>query len=267
MLPDNATPEQIMENIRETVELMEYENSDGTKLKLIQPSDKVKDFSYGNLRGGIKVKLAKFGRFQTGVSFNAPVFVPENNPTGCKDFLSQVDKDDADLYDLFMNGFVLLEDGECTWETKARNVQRMGAQAALIATDDDEIVDSRETHFSDSKYDGTGHMIDIPTLLIDNDDGQKLLDTYYEARDNNDEQLVLWTKIDIVSKMRQTISYSLYYGSILDLDHDEILKWYNKQHPLMDSVFFIPRIFTFECLECPKEVRDKYCVSEGHFCF
>ncbi len=85
--------------------------------------------------------------------------------------MSQVDKDDADLYDLFMNGFVLLEDGECTWETKARNAQRMGAQAVLISTDDDEIVDSREFHFSDSKYDGTGHMIDIPTLLIDNDDG------------------------------------------------------------------------------------------------
>ena len=41
--------------------------------------------------------------------------------------LSQVDKEEADLYQLYMNGFVLLEDGECTWETKAKNAQRLGA--------------------------------------------------------------------------------------------------------------------------------------------
>lgn len=54
----------------------------------------------------------------------------------------------ADKYDLHMKGFVLLEDGVCTYETKARNVQRMGAQAVLIAQDHSEYIDHREHHQS-----------------------------------------------------------------------------------------------------------------------
>jgi len=30
---------------------------------------------------------------------------------------------------------------------------------------------------------------------------------------------------------------------------------------------FIPRILTFECRGCPKEIRDQHCVSDGAFCF
>lgn len=77
----------------------------------------------------------------------------------------------AYVQDFSMNGFVLLEDGGCTYETKARNVERMGAQALLIATDSLEYIPARDEHLSGSKYDGNGHMIDIPTLLIKEEDG------------------------------------------------------------------------------------------------
>ncbi len=88
-----------------------------------------------------------------------------------------------------MRGFVLLEDGECTWETKARNVQRLGAQAMLISTDADMFIDGREFHQSDSKYDGNGHGIDIPTLLIDRAHGERLLDIYHEEKSVGSEQV------------------------------------------------------------------------------
>jgi len=41
----------------------------------------------------------------------------------------------------------------------------------LIATDSREYIPEREYHLSDSKYDGNGHMIDIPTLLINKENG------------------------------------------------------------------------------------------------
>ena len=91
--------------------------------------------------------MARFGKFQTGVSIQAPVFVPKNNRAGCLDDF-EFEQEMADKYDLHMKGFVLLEDGVCTYEAKARNVQRMGAQAVLIAQDHSEYIDHREHHQS-----------------------------------------------------------------------------------------------------------------------
>ncbi len=169
--------------------------------------------------------------------------------------------------DLYMKGFVLLEDGECTWETKARNVQRLGAQALLIATDEDTYIDGREFHHSDSKYDGNGRGVDIPTLLIDRDHGQRLIDIYDEDGDSDSEQTMLQAHISIHDKKIDKISYSLYYGSIIDFDRYDLDQLNFSQKSLMGSAFLIPRIFTFECLECPKEIQKKHCISEGRFCF
>ena len=44
------------------------------------------------------------------------------------------------------HGFVLVQDGGCTWEEKARRVEAMGAHAVIIVEDEDEWVDSRMFH-------------------------------------------------------------------------------------------------------------------------
>ncbi len=100
-------------------------------------------------------------------------------------------------------------------------MQKMGAQAILIASDENQSVDNREKHQSDSKYDGLGHLVDIPTLIIDKEHGQKLLSIYKEAS-NKHQQLVLNAHIDVIEKDKETISYTLFYGSILDLDPKEL---------------------------------------------
>ena len=130
--------------------------------------------------------------------------------------------------DLYMRGFVLLEDGECTSETKARNVQRLGAQALLIATDQDMFIDGREFHQSDSKYDGNGRGVDIPTLLIDRAHGERLLDIYHEEKSVGSEQVQLSANIEIHDKLNDKISYSMYYGSIIDFEHYDLREMYSK---------------------------------------
>ena len=42
---------------------------------------------------------------------------------------------------------------------------------------------------------------------------------------------------------------------------------YDYQHALMDRAIFIPRIMTFECPVCPKEIQEKACIAEGKYCF
>lgn len=76
----------------------------------------------------------------------------------------------------YNHGFVLVDDGNCTWEEKARNVQNLGAHALIIAEDwdADEILNRAGFGFMDTKYDGSGTSVHIPTLLIDVDDAELL---------------------------------------------------------------------------------------------
>ena len=60
-----------------------YETQGGTKLRLVHPIDKVKDFNFQEATGALDVWLAPFGRFQTGVSIQGPVAIPEKDITGC----------------------------------------------------------------------------------------------------------------------------------------------------------------------------------------
>ena len=68
---------------------------------------------------------------------------------------------------------------------------------------------------------------------------------------NFDESVVLKADIEISDEDKQTISYSLFYGSIIDLDPNLILRLYEYQHALKDKAMLIPRILTFECTMCP----------------
>ena len=78
--------------------------------------------------------------------------------------------------DMEWQGYVMVEAGGCTYETKARNIQNIGAQAAIIIEPyEDEDVRFTEDSLKDF-YDGSGHSITIPTLIIEADDGEKLVD-------------------------------------------------------------------------------------------
>lgn len=81
-------------------------------------------------------------------------------------------------YEQPFNGFVLLNDGGCSYEEKARNVQRMGAQALIVLYDPEMYIEHRLNHVIDNRYDGTGNLVHIPTLIMHADDGETLFGLY-----------------------------------------------------------------------------------------
>ena len=115
-------------------------------------------------------------------------------------------------------------------------------------------------------YEGSGTSISIPTLIVNVEDGEKLI-ALIEGKANFDENVILKADIEISFERRQAVSYSLYYGSILNLQPELVLKLYEYQHALKDNAIFIPRILTFECPGCPQEIKDAHCVGNGQFCF
>lgn len=78
------------------------------------------------------------------------------------------------------NGFVIIDAGNCSYETKARNIQNMGAKVAIIIENDNEMSEVKGESVEDlitgkaGPYDGTSSSVYIPTLLINRDDGEKI---------------------------------------------------------------------------------------------
>ena len=83
--------------------------------------------------GAIQVRLASFGRFQTGTTIQAPVYFPVNGNNGCNLSHLNIGKHmQKALDDDAKRGFLLLLDGDCTYEEKARFAEKVGAQALII---------------------------------------------------------------------------------------------------------------------------------------
>lgn len=64
---------------------LRYRNSGGTKLRLIKPQDKIADFDFMGAHGAIRTHLAPFGKFQTGITFKAPLYFPPIGSHGCSE--------------------------------------------------------------------------------------------------------------------------------------------------------------------------------------
>jgi len=74
---------------------------------------------------------------------------------------------------------VMVDRGNCTFVTKARNVQIVGGLFALIINNNDDDID--KIILSD---DGTGSDIYIPTVLISKKDGERLKKFMLENRNS-----------------------------------------------------------------------------------
>ena len=167
---------------------LRYRNSGGTKLRLIKPQDKIADFDFMGAHGAIRTHLAPFGKFQTGITFKAPLYFPPIGSHGCSEMT--LPKEFEGQFNMHWRGFVMVLDGECTYEEKARRVEKMGAQALIIAHDPEAKISGREFHDSDSSYDGSGMSVTIPTMIIDSVASKKLLEMV-RGEHNFDEQVEL----------------------------------------------------------------------------
>ena len=94
------------------------------------------------------------------------MFVPIKNKNGCNPFTEDMFLEEAQKA-LFHNKValelpvILLDRGDCTFVTKVRNVEKAGANVALIADRKQE--NSNIFIMSD---DGSGHSINIPSFLL-----------------------------------------------------------------------------------------------------
>ena len=133
---------------------------------------------------------------------------------------------------------ILIDRGNCTFVTKARNVEKAGANVALIG--DDRVEYSELLVMSD---DGSGHSINIPSFLL----RKKTADHFKRYKDNLIVKIAIETALS-----NNTVTVDLWYSTEFDLT-EGILSGLKKYIPKFeDKVIFTPKIKTKRCLYCPR---------------
>lgn len=106
---------------------------------------------------------------------------------------------------------ILLNRGNCTFVTKVRNVEKAGANVALIGDTTEE--DSEVYVMSD---DGSGHSINIPSFFIRKHVADAFRDSYA-----NGDSVIIKVKIETV-KTNSITTVDLWYSTPFDLPVESI---------------------------------------------
>ena len=158
-----------------------------------------------------------------------------------------------------MGIFILVDRGFCSNPTKVRNIERFGASMALIADYRPENMDD----FVMLDHSGAGHSLQIPGFMVDYDSANKI-----KASLESDVNVMIRASLEI-SNPNNEIQIGLLYSSSLDLDSQSLEAFttlaqksaVDRQKALLDL-----HIHTFACPNCPKEIKEKNCLSNGNYC-
>ena len=123
------------------------------------------------------------------------MFIPQRNVDGCEPFTEDMFDESARkalFHDTvaFELPMILLERGQCTFVTKVRNVERAGANVALIG--DNKVENSEVFIMSD---DGSGHSVNIPSFLIRKVTSDGIFEAY-----KKEERIILRVEIEAGQK-------------------------------------------------------------------
>jgi hypothetical protein len=151
---------------------------------------------------------------------------------------------------------VMVDRGDCTFVTKVRNIEHLGVKMAIIA--DDKLENTEQLIMAD---DGSGRSITIPSFMIRKRDADKLK----QHLENNDFPVYIKGSLEIAHPDNR-VEYQLWYSSVLDLEPQFVEEMARYNYHFANATQFTPRIMTYSCEFCTKEVKNRECLNDGKYC-
>ena len=150
---------------------------------------------------------------------------------------------------------ILLDRGDCTFVTKVRNVEKVGANVALIG--DSKMEDSNIFIMSD---DGSGHSINIPSFLL----RQETADAFKKSYSAGD-RIIIKVLIE-TEKSHGTADVDLWFSTPFDLTPKQLEGLQEFLPYFVGRINFNISIRTKMCLFCQPDEREADCLSNGLYC-
>lgn len=160
--------------ITKTILLIMLLSSIQSKLRITSPDSLITEFPEGE----VDMNIATFGDIPYGIFLYGSVYYDIDNQDSemaCNPIKTiQIEASNSFEEN---SSFVLLDRGNCSFVTKARNAQKIGAKVVIIINNTDENI--HDIYMID---DGTGKDINISAVLISKTDGEKFKKYYKNNR-------------------------------------------------------------------------------------
>lgn len=170
------------------------------RLTILSPSSLASQFKDGK----IKANYANFGFIPYGQTIMGKIHYDPDDPNACKEFPDEIFNRTEDV-----SPFFLANRGTCSFVQKVRNMENIGVAVAIIIDNRPEMID--EILMSD---DGTGGGIRIPSMLIGELDGTKLIKWYNTA--SEEERLSLVLMSEFIMPVHENVDVDFWFTSSSD---------------------------------------------------
>ena len=158
-----------------------------------------------------------------------------------------------------LSPFMIAKRGGCSFVRKVFNMENKGVAVAIIIDNRAELID--EILMSD---DGTGAGIRIPSMLIGNKDGEKLLAWFKTANQTEKDSLVLMS--EFVMPSHDIVDFDFWFTSSSDRAFNFLEDFTKIEKNLGSLVNFRPRYVFWECTNCDKKYLENDCSGGGRYC-
>lgn len=149
--------------------------------------------------------------------------------------------------------------GECSFVQKVRNMENLGVAVSIVIDNRPEMID--QVLMSD---DGTGGGIRIPSMLIGTNDGDKLINWYKQASEDDRESMVIMC--EFVMPEHDVVDLDFWFTSSSDRAIDFLEDFTKIEKHLGSLLNFKPRYVFWECTNCDQTYLDKDCFGGGRYC-
>lgn len=212
--------------------------------------------------GRITTSYANFGLIPYGHSMIGRLHFNKQKKTACenfhKDFLKNYDNKIAKLAaqdnskksgqessSEYVTPWVIADRGDCSFVEKVRNIEEAGAGLAIII---DNIHKENVTRIVMSD-DGSGAGLRIPSMMISNEDGQKILNWMQTASAEDLESIRIVASFDM-RRPDNRVEYDVWFSATQDVALDFFQDFKDIDQRLGEGVLMTPRFVFWECKNC-----------------
>ncbi len=203
---------------------------------------------------GIPFSLANFGHVPYGRTLIAPVKLAE--PFNACSPLNPINPDEVKEAP-----FILIKRGNCTFVTKVKYAQLIGAKMAIIVDDKPDI--SENVTMID---DGFSYSLRIPSIFIEKKDGDKLYE-YLSSNDVKKSDVVLTITFDTDKSDKIELFFWL---STSNRNSFRLVRDFDKYYKLLQhDIKFNPHYAIWPCPDCYATNYSQSlenCISGGRYC-
>jgi hypothetical protein len=221
------------------------------KLILYSPPDL--KTSLGN-EGEIFASMADFGHIPYGHTIVGQVVHISKNEYGWYSFANTLkDFDDP-------TPIVIVKRGECSFVQKVRNIEHGGGKLAIIVDE----VNSENVKFVTMVNDGTGNGIIIPSVLINKDPGNTIIEflTSHSAEVTRNVKIVANFSLP---NPDNHVEYALLLSTYQDRALDFVSGFKEYRDKLGDKAQMTPYYFSWPCSEWDDDIKAIDCYGNGKY--